>query len=376
MQMNDTPFWVGFSLISKMGRVKQTQLKKYFGSLETAWKASAADLSKAGLESDIIDGFLAQRQEISLTDEMDKLARNRVTPVTFEDKLYPPRLKEIYDYPPLLYVKGTLLPKDEIGVAVVGTRQCTIYGKQVTEEITTDLARSGLTIISGLARGIDSVAHRAAIKAGGRSLAVLGCGLDIVYPAENAPLAKQVSENGALISEYPLGTRPKPEYFPRRNRILSGLSLGVLVVEAGDKSGALITAGLALEQNREVFAIPGSLFSPASTGTNHLIQEGAKLVRVYTDIMEELNLMSLVAPASGPEKIEASDIEQRILSQLSAEPTHIDEICRRSGLGAAAVASTLALMEMKEWVKPVSNMNYVLSRISRMTGQKTGMKNE
>jgi DNA processing protein len=374
MQMNDTPFWVGFSLISKMGRVKQTQLKKFFGSLEAAWKASAADLSKAGLESDIIEVFLAQRPQISLPDEMDKLARNGVTPVTFEDKLYPPRLKEIYDNPPLLYVKGTLLPKDEMGVAVVGTRQCTLYGKQVTEEITTDLARSGLTIISGLARGIDSVAHRAALKAGGRSLAVLGSGLDIIYPAENASLARQVSENGALISEYPLGTRPKPEYFPRRNRILSGLSLGVLVVEAGEKSGALITAGLALEQNREVFAIPGSLFSPASTGTNHLIQEGAKLVRAYTDIMEELNLMSLVAPAPAAEKMDASDIEQRILSQLNNEPIHVDEICRRSGLGAATVASTLALMEMKEWVKPVSSMNYVLSRIFKETGQKTGIK--
>jgi DNA processing protein len=363
--MKDTPYWVGFSLISKIGRVRQNRLEKYFGALEAAWKASAAELRQAGLDSDSVEALVTQRPQIFLSVEMEKLERAGIVPVTLHDDAYPPRLKEIYDYPPLIYVKGSLLPSDGQGVAVVGTRHCTVYGKQVTEEIVTDLARYRLTIISGLARGIDSVAHRAALRAGGRSLAVLASGLDIIYPVENATLAREISECGALISEHPLGTRPKPEYFPRRNRILSGLSLGVLVIEAGEKSGALITANLALEQNREVFAVPGSILSPASRGTNRLIQEGAKLVIDSGDILEELSLPSLIVQAPLRETVNPSDIEQLILGQLSSEPLHIDEICRRSGLATAEVSSTLAMLEIKEWVKPVSNMNYVLSRTLR-----------
>jgi len=183
-------------------------------------------------------------------------------------------LKETYDYPPVLYVQGSLLPQDEWCLAVVGTRKATVYGKQVTGEITTDLARSKITIVSGLARGIDTVAHNAALEAGGRTIAIFACGLDIIYPGENTTLARRILQNGALISEYPIGIKPRADNFPRRNRIMSGMSLGTLVIEAGETSGALITARMALEQNREVFAIPGSILSPTSYGTNHLIQEG------------------------------------------------------------------------------------------------------
>jgi len=245
---------------------------------------------------------------------------------------------------------------------VVGTRRATVYGRQVTEEIVTDLAQSKITIVSGLAKGVDSVAHQAALAAGGRSIAVFACGLDVVYPSENAYLARNIMQQGALISEYPLGTRPRAENFPRRNRIMSGLSLGVLITEADETSGAMITAHMALEQNREVFAIPGSILSPASRGTNHLIQEGAKLVRDYTDILEELNLMTVARQMEIREVIPASDTESQLLKHLGAEPIHVDEVCRSSGLPISTVSSTLAMMELKGLVKQLGSMSYALAR--------------
>jgi len=274
----DIKYRVGFSIIPGIGRVKITQLENYFGNLENAWKGDPAELKKGGLESKAINDIAQWRPRISLETEMEKLNRYGVKPISCNDPEYPSRLREIYDYPPIIYIRGSLLPEDEWCLAVVGTRRATVYGKQVAEEIVTDLAQNKITIVSGLAKGIDSIAHQSALAVGGRTIAIFACGLDIVYPAENANLARSIIENGALISEYPLGTRPRAENFPRRNRIMSGLSLGVLVVEANESSGAIITANMALEQNREVFAIPGSILSPTSRGTNHLIQEGAKLV--------------------------------------------------------------------------------------------------
>ncbi|MBM4432540.1 MAG: DNA-protecting protein DprA [Chloroflexi bacterium] len=358
----DLKYWVGFSLISGIGPVKFTQLESYFGSLEKAWQASPGDLKQAGLDKGAVQAINNWRPKISLEAEMEKLERYGVKVLTWRDPDYPARLKEIYDYPPVLYVRGSLVPEDEWCLAVVGTRKATVYGRQVTEEIVTDLARSKITIVSGLARGIDSIAHRAALEAGGRSIAVFACGLDIVYPSENANLARQIMQQGALISEYPLGVSPRADNFPRRNRIMSGLSPGVLIVEADETSGAMITAHMALEQNREVFAIPGSILSPASRGTNRLIQEGAKLVSSYTDILEELNLTAVAHQIEMKEIIPSSDTEALLLKQLSAEPTHIDEVCRSSGLPVSTVSSTLTLMELKGMVKQVGNMNYVLAR--------------
>jgi DNA processing protein len=365
MGNQDIKYWVGFSLIPGIGRVKLTQLENYFGNLEDAWKAAPADLKQSGLDSGSIRAIGQWQAKMSLDAEVEKLERYGVKVLTYHDADYPARLKEIYDYPPLLYVRGSLLPEDEWCVAVVGTRRATVYGRQVAEEIVTDLARNRITIVSGLARGIDSVAHNSALAAGGRSIAVFACGLDIVYPGENANLARQLMQQGALISEYPLGTRPKADNFPRRNRIMSGMSLGVLVIEANDASGAMITAHLAVEQNREVFAVPGSILSPASRGANHLIQEGAKLVRDYTDILEELNLTAVARQMEVKEAMPASDTESLLLKQLSAEPTHIDEVCRSSGLPVSTVSSTLAIMELKGLVKQVGTMNYVLAREAR-----------
>jgi DNA processing protein len=359
---NDIKYWVGFSIIPGIGRVKLSQLESYFGNLESAWKATPAELKRVGLDSGTMDAITFWRPKISLEAEIEKLDRYGVKVFNYKDQGYPSRLKEIYDYPPLLYVRGSLLSQDEWCLAVVGTRRATVYGRQVAEEIVTDLVQSKITIVSGLAKGIDSVAHQAALATGGRSIAVFACGLDIVYPSENANLARNIIQQGALVSEYPLGTRPRADNFPRRNRIMSGLSLGVLVIEADETSGAMITARLALEQNREVFAIPGSILSPASRGANHLIQEGAKLVRDYTDILEELNLMTVAHQIELKEVIPASDTESLLLKQLGAEPTHIDEVCRSSGLAISAVSSTLAMMELKGLVKQVGPMSYVLAR--------------
>jgi len=365
MTNKDIKYWIGFSMIPRIGRVKISQLESYFGSLEPAWQANPAELKRSGLDSSSINAIANWRPKISLEAEMEKLNRYGVKALTWHDPDYPSRLKEIYDYPPILYVRGSLLPQDEWCLAVVGTRRATAYGRQATEEIVADLARNKITIVSGLARGIDSIAHHNALEAGGRTIAVFASGLDIVYPAENAALARSVIQQGAVISEYPLGTRPRADNFPRRNRIMSGLSLGVLVVEADETSGAMITAHLALEQNREVLAVPGSILSPTSRGTNHLIQEGAKLIRDYTDILEELNLTAVAHQMEIKEVIPASETESLLLKQLGTEPTHIDEVCRSSGLPTSVVSSTLAMMELKGLVKQVGTMNYVLSREAR-----------
>ena len=358
-------YWVGFNIVPGIGRVKFSQIESHFGKLENAWKAGKTDLIQAGLDSHTIKAIETTRSQTDLDSEMEKLQKSGTKAITYHDAEYPSRLREIYDYPPLIYIKGNLIPQDEWSIAVVGTRRATVYGRQVAEDIAADLARNNITVVSGLARGIDTVAHNSTLKAGGRTIAIFACGLDTVYPGENANLARSIIKQGALISEYPLGAKPRPDNFPRRNRIMSGMSLGVLVVEADESSGAIITAHMALEQNREVFAIPGSILSPMSRGTNILIQEGAKLVRSSTDILEELNLTVNVRQMEIKEIINTSDTEALLLKQLGAEPAHIDEVCRNSGLPISTVSSNLAILELKGLVRQVSTMNYVLAREMR-----------
>jgi DNA processing protein len=365
MIKKELQYWVGFNIVPGIGRVKFAQIENYFGKLDKAWNAGPGDFKQAGLDSNTIKAIQTLRPQIDLDTEMEKLEKNDVKAFTYHDSEYPARLKEIYDYPPLIYVKGELIPQDEWCLAVVGTRRATVYGRQVTEEMVEDLSRNKITVVSGLARGIDTVAHRRTLEAGGRTVAIFACGLDTIYPGENAGLAKNITSQGALISEYPLGVKPRPDNFPRRNRIMSGMSLGVLVIEADEVSGAMITAHMALEQNREVFAIPGSILSPMSRGTNSLIQEGAKLVRSCTDILEELNMTVSDHQIEMKEIEPASDIEALMLQQLSAEPTHIDQVCRACGLPISTVSSTLAIMELKGMVRQVSSMNYVLARETR-----------
>jgi DNA processing protein len=358
-------YWIGLGKVPGIGTTRFAQLEQYFGSLEEAWKAPAGELKKAGLDSKTTAELLEQRACLSLDAELEKLERYQVKALSWHDPAYPARLKEVYDRPPVLYMLGSLLPEDEWCLAIVGTRRATIYGRQVTEEIVSHLAHNRITTVSGLARGIDSVAHRSTLEAGGRTIAVFACGLDIVYPAENAKLAAEIVQHGALIGEYPLGTKPRAQHFPRRNRIMSGISLGVLVVEAGERSGALSTSYHALEQNREVFAVPGSILSPASRGTNTLIQEGAKLVTDGNDILEELNLTQVAQQLEMKVVLPENEMEATLLRQLTAEPLHIDEVCRRSGLPIAMVSSTLTMMELKGMARQVGGMNYVLAREAR-----------
>jgi DNA processing protein len=363
--MSDLKYWVGFNRIQGLGRAKFSLLEGHFGDMERAWKASAAELKAAGLDSKSIEAIVAARPDISPDAELERLERNHIKALNWNDPAFPARLKEIYDVPPVLYVRGDITAEDEWTIAVVGTRRATIYGREVTERLVTELVRNRITVVSGLARGIDSIAHRTALESGGRTIAVFACGLDIVYPPENVKLAQDIMEHGALVSEYPLGTRPKAEHFPRRNRIMSGISLGVLVTEAGEGSGAMITASLALEQNREVFAVPGSILSPASRGVNRLIKEGAKLVSEVQDILEELNLTMIPRQMEMRELVPENETESLIMKYLSHEPTHIDEVCRSSSLPIATVSSTLAMMELKGIVRQMGGMNYILAREAR-----------
>lgn len=281
--------------------------------------------------------------------------------ITSQDKEYPDILKEISGPPKELYIKGKIINQDKVAVAVVGTRKYTQYGKQVTLDIAGKLAKLGITIVSGLAKGIDTFAHQAALENNGRTIAVLGSGLDkeSFYPPPNYCLSDKISQHGAVISEYPAGTHGTQFTFPERNRIISGLSLGVVVVEAPEESGALITATLALEQNREVFAIPGSIYEKNSYGTNRLIKMGAKLVIDVDDILEELNLSHLLTTPKKKIKPENKE-EEIIISLLSLKSTHIDEIIKKSGLSASAVNSTLVILELKKAVRNLGRNNYIL----------------
>ena len=360
---NELKYWLAFSRIQRVGAVRAAMLESCFGSMESAWQASGAELGAAGLDRGTVNSIVESRLKIDPDTELERLERAGIRAFTWNDPEYPERLRQIDDRPPVLYVRGELLPEDEWAVAVVGTRRATPYGRQAAEQLSSDLAAHQITIVSGLARGIDAVAHRSALNAGGRTLAVMACGLDVVYPPEHVKLAVEIAQHGAVVSDYPIGTQPRSEYFPRRNRILSGLSLGVLVVEGDVDSGSLITARVALDQNREVFAVPGSIYSPTYRGANKLIQDGeAKLVMRASDILEELNLTMVSHQMELREVAPADATEAALLRVLSAQPTHIDDVQRASGLPIAAVSGALALLELKGAVKQVGPMSFVRAR--------------
>ena len=355
-------YWVGFNIVQGIGPTRLRALIDYFGGVEQAWRAPAEGLRNAGLDRRSLENLLADRARLDLDRELERIAADGAQVLTWESPTYPRLLREISDSPPVLYVKGTLMEEDAWAVAVVGTRRSSPYGREVTRRLSAALARSGITIVSGLARGIDGEAHRAALEAGGRTIAVLGCGVDQVYPPEHRKLAAQIIAQGAVVSDYPLGTRPEGGNFPPRNRIISGLSLGVLITEAPVRSGALITANYAAEQGRDVFAVPGPILVRRSAGTNALIQDGAKLVLGPEDILEELNLNMVVEQVEARQVLPADETEAALLSHLSAEPTHVDEIRQQVGLSIEQVTGTLALMELKGMVRQVGGMNYVIAR--------------
>jgi DNA processing protein len=355
-------YWVGFNIVRGIGPTRLRALLDCFGDVERAWHAPGEELRRAGLDRRSLENLLATRATRDLDQELEKIAAVGAYLLTWESPGYPRLLREISDPPPVLYVKGTITEEDAWAVAVVGTRRASPYGREVTRRLTTALARSGITIVSGLARGIDAEAHWAALRAGGRTIAVLGCGIDQVYPPEHRKLAGEIIAHGALVSDYPLGTRPEGSNFPPRNRIISGLSLGVLVTDAGVRSGALITADFAAEQGRDVFAVPGSILARGCAGTNALIRDGAKVVLGPEDILEELNLTMVAEQAEARQVLPVDATEAALLARMSAEPTHVDELRQQVGLPIAQVTSTLALMELKGMVRQVGGMKYVVAR--------------
>ena len=352
-------YWVGLNLVKGIGSVRFKALLDAFGTPEAAWNASPEALNQLGLSQKIVESFQRVRKGVSLEQIWDRLQSLGVEVLTWEDKGYPPRLKEIDQPPPVLYVRGSLVAEDEWAVAIIGTRRVTAYGRQVAEDIATTLAHSGVTIVSGLARGVDSIAHQAALNAGGRTLAVLGNGVDIVYPPENRRLADQIIEHGALVSDYALGTQPDGLNFPPRNRIISGLSMAVIIVEAGMTSGALITATFAAEQGRDVFAVPGNINAPQSQGTNRLIRDGAQPLLNPQDVLEALNLTMVTEHRAVRVALPSDPVEARLYQLLSHEPKHVDEIRSQANMPIETVSSTLAMMELKGMVRQVGGMNYV-----------------
>jgi DNA processing protein len=355
-------FWIGFNLVSGIGPARLRALLDVFGDIETAWHASEKDLKAIGFGPKIIQSLIKTRTQLDLDEEFSRVEEFGCRIITWDDDGYPIRLREIHAPPPMLYVLGEIKSQDRWAVAVVGTRRATSYGKTVARDITTALAISGVTIISGLARGIDSIAHQAALEANGRTLAILGSGLDRIYPPEHRRLADSIAASGAIVSDYPLGTRPEPRNFPPRNRIISGLSLAVIVVEAGHGSGALITADFAAEQGREVFAVPGDINRRASRGTNRLILAGARPLTTPEEVLEMLNLDVVSRQEIATQELPEDETERCVLEALSTEPIHVDEIQVRCGLPVSQVAASLAMLELKGRARQVGGMHYVRAR--------------
>lgn len=359
-------YFHAFNLFNeKIGPARFKKLLIYFKSLRAAWQeGDQRNFIAAGLEETITREIISRRPQIDLSEESTKLKKENIKLITILDENYPKLLKEIHDPPPIMYLKGALKKEDEFAVAVVGTRRLSTYGQQAASRLASELAQAGLTIVSGLALGIDTVAHTAAIEQKTRTIAVLGSPLNRVgiFPAQNKILAEKIALNGAVLSEYPIGSLALPHHFPNRNRLISGLTLGTLVIEAPEKSGAIITANHALAQNREVFAVPGSIFSVNSVGPNKLIKMGAKLVASAIDILEELNLKNLADNIAASSIIPDNREEEIILRLLSHEPIPIDKIVRETALSASSVNAALTLMEIKGKIKNLGGAQYVLAR--------------
>lgn len=350
------------NLIPEIGPMSMQKIYNHFGSWYTAWIASSNDYIDAGLAAKTVKQIIANKPQIKPEQAFAELTRRQIEIVLSEEKSFPNLLKEIHAAPLLLYVRGQRGILNKLAISVVGTRKMTNYGKQAAEELVSGLAQNGITIVSGLAYGIDAEALSAAMQNSGNAIAVLASDLDnsSISPRTKFTLAQKIIGSGAIISEFPLGYPSAKENFPIRNRIISGLSLGTLVIEADAESGSLITANFALEQNREVFAVPGSIFSQFSRGTNSLIKKGAKLVTSAFDILDELNLD--VTAAKGQILEEPSDDEEFLLKHLNRDGLHINELIKKVNLPAAAVNANLTMLEMKGRVKNLGAGVYVKIR--------------
>ena len=369
--MTSREAYIALNMVDGVGPIRVRALRDRFGEAQAILGASKTDLMQVeGVGEEVARSITGWREKVDLDAELQQIEKSGVHVVCRDDAEYPKNLREIYDPPLVLYVKGTLTERDALAIAVVGSRRTTLYGQEMARKLAFQLARVGVTVVSGLARGIDTAAHNGALQAKGRTVAVIGCGIDIVYPSENKKLADEIVEKGgAVVTEFPFGVQPDRQNFPMRNRIISGWSLGVVVVEANLKSGALITANQAGEQGRQVFAVPGRADSILSKGANKLIKDGAKLTEDVEDILSEFEylLPKTATEAAEPglggggtkPALQLSEIEEKVMAQVSNEEVAIDEIIRASGLTTACVSATLLALEMKRLVRQLPGKQYV-----------------
>ncbi len=361
--------WVALSLTPGIAIRRIHSLIRLFGSVEAAWTGSRAELVDANVPADVIHNLIRQRETFDAAAYAQQVEAAGATVIVYPDADYPASLRTLPDAPPVLYVRGQMLPVDARALTIVGTRRATPYGREATRHLTSGLVAAGLTIISGLAHGIDAQAHQSALDSRGRTIAVLGCGIDRVYPHDHAALARRIADNGAVISEFPIGTAPEPTNFPRRNRILSGLSLGVVIVEAPRDSGALITARLALDQGREVFAVPGSIFNPNSAGTHELIGDGAKIVIDLESILEELPDIEAHRPMRAPDGQDMalapiSDEQTALLRAFGGESIQMDTLVRAANMPAGVVAGMLGTLEIAGFIELEQGGIYRMTRMA------------
>ena len=358
---DDWRSWLGLRVVRGVGPVVYQGLLRAFGNPAAVFGASTHALECAGVRPDVARAIRAFDEWGPVDAQLERLVRSGATVTTWNDAAYPANLREIHDPPPFLFVQGELLPRDLMAVALVGSRNVSAYGLRMTRELAEGLVRYGVTVISGLARGTDAAAHWTTLRAGGRTIAVMGSGIDVVYPSEHHALFQAISQQGAVVTELPMGTQPDAENFPNRNRIVSGLALGTIVVEAAEKSGSLITATLAAEQGRDVFAVPGSV-GERTRGTHRLIRDGAKLTERAEDVLEEIapQLLTRIAPAV---PVELDRTEAALVTCMRHETLHIDTIISRSGMPPAAVLQILLALELKGIVQQLPGKHFVASAV-------------
>lgn len=356
-------YWIALSMVPDIGPVKARKLLSRFGTPEKIFDAGIDDiLSVEGIRINNAKSIKGFSSWDVIEKQMKIMEQNGIKAVGLNEPTYPEMLRETDGAPVIIYITGEVQPCDRYAIAVVGSRKPTHYGASVAEKLSEELASIGFTIVSGMARGVDSLSHKGALRAGGRTIAVLGSGLNVPYPPENKGLMYKIAESGCVMSEFPAGALPDRENFPRRNRVISGLSLGTLVIEAASDSGSLITAGYALEQNREVFAVPGNIFSSLSDGTNELIKKGAILTRKVEDIVEELApVLKGFIKAKDKKRIEVTDEEEKLCNLLSGEPKQVDVISRESGLPTSKVLGILLALELKGVVKQITGKRFYLA---------------
>jgi DNA processing protein len=362
---------IGLNLACDMGSIRLNRLLELFGTPENILNAPTEKLMRVSRVGEETAAKISAFNKKDIDNELALAKRYGLKIITYNDPDYPENLKNIPDYPIVLYVQGELKAQDKFSLAIVGSRRASFYGLSCAGKFAADLSQYGFTIVSGMARGIDTSAHRGALKQGGRTLAVMGSGFRHLYPEENAELATEISQNGAVISEFPIDTRPLRQNFPRRNRVISGLSLGVLVVEAARNSGALITADFALEQGREVFALPGKIDTGNSFGTNGLIKQGAKLVASVEDILEEFNLDFILntlkipvelAPVNNSDTNQVNELsgeESTLYNLISQQPILLDEIAEKSDISIPRISEILLRLQMKKLVRELPGKQFV-----------------